>query len=88
MLIAGKYEEIYPPTVEDFVNATYCTYSCDEICRMERTILKALNYDLGRPSASHFLRRALKVAKVRIWLIALFSICLCFFLLIFAHLLH
>lgn len=61
MLIASKYEEIAPPVVKDFAHITDFTYSCAEICLMEMTILKALNYELGRPPPVHFLRRAAKV---------------------------
>ncbi|XP_041753916.2 G2/mitotic-specific cyclin-B1 isoform X1 [Coregonus clupeaformis] len=65
MLIASKYEEISPPVVEDFAHTTDFTYSCAEIRLMEMTILKALNYELGRPPPVHFLRRAAKVGKLQ-----------------------
>lgn len=63
MLIASKYEEIYPPTVEDFAFVTDGTYTCGDISRMERIILKKLNYSLGKPVAPHFLQRACKVGQ-------------------------
>ncbi|XP_038825393.1 G2/mitotic-specific cyclin-B1-like isoform X2 [Salvelinus namaycush] len=63
MLIASKYEEIAPPVVKDFAHTADFTYSCAEIRLMEITILKALNYELGRPPPVHFLRRAAKVGK-------------------------
>uniref|UniRef100_A0A8C8IZQ0 Uncharacterized protein n=1 Tax=Oncorhynchus tshawytscha TaxID=74940 RepID=A0A8C8IZQ0_ONCTS len=62
--IAYKYEEIAPPMVEDFAHTTDFTYSCAEIRLMEMTILKALNYELGRPPPVHFLRRAAKLLPV------------------------
>ncbi|XP_024296420.1 G2/mitotic-specific cyclin-B1-like [Oncorhynchus tshawytscha] len=65
MLIASKYEEIAPPLVKDFAHITDFTYSCAEIRLMEVTILKALNYELGRPPPVHFLRRASKVGKLQ-----------------------
>ncbi|XP_029623136.1 G2/mitotic-specific cyclin-B1 isoform X1 [Salmo trutta] len=65
MLIASKYEEIAPPVVKDFAHTTDFTYSCTEIRLMEMTILKALNYELGRPPPVHFLRRAAKVGKLQ-----------------------
>ncbi|XP_028812919.1 cyclin B1, like [Denticeps clupeoides] len=64
MLISSKYEDIFPPTVEDCVYVTAYTYSCSDVCGMERVILKALNYSLGRPVPVHFLRRASKVGQV------------------------
>ncbi|RXN36361.1 G2 mitotic-specific cyclin-B1-like protein [Labeo rohita] len=63
MLIASKYEEIYPPTVGDFAFVTDGAYTCGDIRRMERIILKRLNYSLGRPVPTHFLQRACKVGQ-------------------------
>uniref|UniRef100_A0A671K3C9 G2/mitotic-specific cyclin-B1-like n=1 Tax=Sinocyclocheilus anshuiensis TaxID=1608454 RepID=A0A671K3C9_9TELE len=63
MLLASKYEEIYPPTVGDFVFVSDGTYSCGDIRRMERTILKRLNDSLGRPFPTLFLQRACKVGQ-------------------------
>ncbi|XP_052437608.1 G2/mitotic-specific cyclin-B1 isoform X1 [Carassius gibelio] len=63
MLLASKYEEIYPPTVGDFAFVTDGAYSCGDIRRMERIILKRLNYSLGRPIPSLFLQRAWKVGQ-------------------------
>ena len=42
MLIASKYEEIYPPIVSDFVYITDNAYSKDEILKIEERMLKAL----------------------------------------------
>lgn len=39
MLIACKYEEIYPPIVKDFVYITDNAYSREDILEMERQIL-------------------------------------------------
>uniref|UniRef100_A0A672LTA8 G2/mitotic-specific cyclin-B1-like n=1 Tax=Sinocyclocheilus grahami TaxID=75366 RepID=A0A672LTA8_SINGR len=64
MLLASKYEEIYPPTVGDFVFVSDGAYSCGDIRRMERIILKRLNYSLGRPFPTLFLQRACKVGQV------------------------
>uniref|UniRef100_A0A8C7HXA7 Cyclin C-terminal domain-containing protein n=1 Tax=Oncorhynchus kisutch TaxID=8019 RepID=A0A8C7HXA7_ONCKI len=63
-LIAYKYEEIAHPMVEDFAHTTDFTYSCAEIRLMEMTILKALNYELGRPPPVHFLWRTAKLLPV------------------------
>ncbi|XP_016114318.1 G2/mitotic-specific cyclin-B1-like [Sinocyclocheilus grahami] len=63
MLLASKYEEIYPPTVGDFVFVSDGAYSCGDIRRMERIILKRLNYSLGRPFPTLFLQRACKVGQ-------------------------
>ena len=42
MLIASKYEEIYPPIVTDFVYITDNAYSKKEILEMEEQILVSL----------------------------------------------
>ena len=39
LLIATKYEEIYPPTVKDFIYLTDNTYTKSQILKMEESIL-------------------------------------------------
>ncbi len=46
MLIACKYEEIYPPIVKDFVYITDNAYSKEEILEMERKMLQTLDFDI------------------------------------------
>jgi len=46
MLISTKYEEIYPPTVKDFVYITDNAYSKDEVLAMESEILSVLDFDI------------------------------------------
>ncbi|NWH55275.1 CCNB1 protein, partial [Fregata magnificens] len=64
MFIASKYEEVYPPYIEDFVYVTDSSYTKFQICQMEMEILRALDFSLGRPLPPHFLRRASKIAEV------------------------
>ncbi|XP_041041283.1 G2/mitotic-specific cyclin-B1-like [Carcharodon carcharias] len=64
MLVASKYEEIYPPEIGDFVIITDEAYTSAQIRQMERLILKKLDFSLGKPLPLHFLRRASKVAEV------------------------
>merc|ERR550539_2147137 len=64
MLIACKYEEMYIPQVEDFVYISDEAYKAQEILSMERHILEALKYELGRPIAITFLRRNSKAGSV------------------------
>ena len=42
LLIAGKYEEIYPPHIEDYVNITDRAYTRQDVLEMERAILSQL----------------------------------------------
>lgn len=64
MLIACKYEEIYPPIVKDFVYITDNAYTKDEILAMERKILQTLDFNIQITSSYRFLERLAKIAKV------------------------
>jgi len=62
LLIASKYEEIYPPELRDLVYICDRAYSKIEILDMEEVILKRLEYQITIPSAHAFLVRYLKAA--------------------------
>ncbi|EDQ92049.1 cyclin A [Monosiga brevicollis MX1] len=55
MLLACKYEEIYPPTIDDFVYITDKTYSRPQVMKMEHVILKVLRFDMGSCTPLTFL---------------------------------
>ena len=64
MLIACKFEEIYPPTVGEFAYITADTYTTERILKMEKTIMKQLktimsqlDYQIYKPSPIVFLQR-------------------------------
>lgn len=57
MLIACKYEEIYPPEVKDFVYVTDKAYSREEVLETEGHIISTLNFNLTTPSSFRFLER-------------------------------
>lgn len=63
MLIASKFEEIYPPEVSEFVYITDDTYTAKQVLRMEHLILKTLKFDLSSPTAFNFLERYLAAAN-------------------------
>ena len=63
MLIACKYEEIYPPIVKDFVYITDNAYTKDEILDMERDMLETLQFDIQITSSHRFLERYSKIQK-------------------------
>jgi len=60
LLLASKYEEIYPPTLSDLVHICDGAYNDREILKMEVSILRTLNYNMTVPSAHVFLVRYLK----------------------------
>jgi cyclin B len=62
LLIASKYEEIYPPELRDLVYICDRAYTRHEILEMEEEILKTLEYQITVPSAHAFLVRFLKAA--------------------------
>jgi len=57
MLIACKYEEIYPPEVKDFVYVTDKAYTREEILEMEGQIISTLQFNMTTPSCYRFLER-------------------------------
>lgn len=60
LLIASKYEEIYPPELRDLVYICDRAYTRHDIIEMEEKILKTLEYNITVPSAHVFLVRHLK----------------------------
>jgi len=63
MLIAAKYEEIYPPEVKEFEYVTDKAYNKAEILDMEGKILGCLNFNLTTPSSLKFLERYAMLAQ-------------------------
>jgi G2/mitotic-specific cyclin 1/2 len=63
LLIASKYEEQYTPPVSQFVYMAKGAFSDKEVLRFERTILYVLEFELGFPAPTHFLRRISKAEQ-------------------------
>lgn len=61
-LIASKYDEIYPPDIQDLLHLAQGEYSRREVMRIEIEILEELDFDLGKPIPLAFLRRFSKAA--------------------------
>lgn len=57
MLIASKYEEMWPPEIQDFVYMTDNAYDKAQIIEMEGKMLNTLEYNLGNPLPTTFLQR-------------------------------
>ncbi len=62
MLVAAKYEEIYAPTVQDFIYITDHSYTAEQLLAMEQTVLETLEYEVAGPTPYTFLRRFLRAA--------------------------
>lgn len=57
LMIAAKFEEVYPPKIKEFEYVTDRAYTRDEILRMEVCILKVLNFNICCPTVMNFLDR-------------------------------
>jgi hypothetical protein len=64
LLMVTKYEEIYPPTLKDFIYITGDAYTAEEVLEMERKILFSLDFDISQCSSYRFLERLSKLAKI------------------------
>jgi hypothetical protein len=63
LLIACKYEEIYPPEVKDCVYITDRAYTRQDVLDMETDIVKILQFKMTVPTGHPFLQRFLHVAR-------------------------
>jgi len=63
LLIACKYEEIYPPEVRDCVYITDRAYQREEVLAMEQDMLGKLHYKISVPTAYPFILRFLQLSK-------------------------
>jgi len=63
LLIACKYEEIYPPEVRDCVYITDRAYQRQEVLDMEQDILNRLRFKITVPTPYPFLQRFLTLTK-------------------------
>lgn len=63
MLLAAKFEEIYPPAIDEFVYITDNTYTRDQIIKMEHLVLKVLRFDMGSATALTFVEPVLQALR-------------------------
>jgi transcription initiation factor TFIIIB Brf1 subunit/transcription initiation factor TFIIB len=62
LFVASKYEEIYYPTLKDFVWLSNETVSGRDIVKAESIVLAALGFDLATINPFHFIRRFSKAS--------------------------
>ncbi|XP_016338534.1 cyclin-A1 isoform X1 [Sinocyclocheilus anshuiensis] len=55
ILLAAKYEEVYPPEVDEFVYITDDTYTKKQLLQMEQHLLRVLAFDMTAPTVHQFL---------------------------------
>ena len=55
LLIASKYEDIYPPKIKELAEITDGAYVPKQLLVMEENMLSTLNFDLFYPTQWHFL---------------------------------
>ncbi|NP_001089712.1 cyclin A2 L homeolog [Xenopus laevis] len=64
MLLASKFEEIYPPEVAEFVYITDDTYTKKQVLKMEHLVLKVLSFDLASPTILQYLNQYFQIHPV------------------------
>ncbi|KAK9362951.1 cyclin-like protein [Lipomyces starkeyi] len=57
MFIAAKYEEVFSPSIQNFVYVADSGYTEEEILRAETFMLQVLDFNLSYPNPMNFLRR-------------------------------
>eukprot|EP01120_Amphizonella_sp_Union-15-10_P001514 TRINITY_DN1164_c0_g1_i1.p1 TRINITY_DN1164_c0_g1~~TRINITY_DN1164_c0_g1_i1.p1 ORF type:complete len:362 (-),score=33.51 TRINITY_DN1164_c0_g1_i1:175-1260(-) len=63
MLVAAKYEEVHPPTIDDFVYITDNTYTRLQLLQMEQDVLNTLQFRLTVPTSRSFLESFIHAAE-------------------------
>lgn len=62
-MIANKYEEVYGPVLRDYESICAGAYTRADILKMERSILKTLDFGVTVPTAFTFLARYIKASN-------------------------
>lgn len=63
LLIATKYEEIYPPELKDLLSVSENKFTRAEVLEMEKDMLLTMQFDVTAPSAYRFLERFRKLTS-------------------------
>lgn len=62
LFIACKFDERIPPYIDDFLYICDGAYTRKELIEMERSVFRAVNFNLGVPLSYRFLRRYARVS--------------------------
>lgn len=63
MLIACKYEEIWPPLIKDYIYMCDNAYDKEQIINQEMSMLTELDFNVDFVSANSFLHRFVQITK-------------------------
>jgi len=63
LLIASKYEDIYPPEIEDLVRISANQYRKQDVLDMQMRMLVIVDFNLTFPTTLAFLRRYWKLCE-------------------------
>lgn len=63
VMLASKFEEIYPPELKEYVYITDDTYTSSQILRMERVVLSSLRFQISAPTSNWFASRLARIAR-------------------------
>lgn len=59
-----KYEEIFPPELNEFVYTTDSTYTKRQLVRMEHVFLRVLAFNMAAPTTNQFLHLFMSIQSV------------------------
>jgi len=63
LLIATKYEEIYPPELKDLLSVSENKFTRAEVLAMEKNMLSTLDFNITAPTSYRFLERFRKLSS-------------------------
>jgi len=63
MLIACKYEEIWPPLIKDYIHISDNAYKKEHIIQMETSMLMQLDFNINFVSSYNFLERFVQITN-------------------------
>ncbi|CAL1533170.1 unnamed protein product [Lymnaea stagnalis] len=66
LFISSKFDERFPPMIEDIIYICDNAFGRDEFIQMEMELLRKVDFDLGIPISYRFLRRYAKIARMSI----------------------
>jgi hypothetical protein len=66
LLIAAKYEEVFPPVLSHFVYLTSGSFSDEDLIGAEKFMLQVLEYEMAFPNPLNFLRRISKADEYHV----------------------